>query len=118
VEFSNYGSMFDAQGWGLQVETCGGAGEVHLGADDDEDLGYTNVFSGTSSAAAMVAGALGCIQGARKGAGLSPLTPSEARELLRCKWLGSPQERDDGSPVRRRIGSRPNLVKMIAAVVE
>lgn len=117
TEFSNYGTMFDAQGWGLQVETCGWAGEVHLGADGDEDLQYTNVFSGTSSAAAMVAGALGCIQGARKGAGLSPLTPSEARELLRCKWLASPQETDSGSPVRRRIGSRPNLIKMIAAVV-
>ncbi len=117
TDFSNYGTMFDAQGWGVQVETCGWAGEVRLGADDNEDLGYTNVFSGTSSAAAMVAGALGCIQGARKGAGLSPLTPSEARELLRCKWLGSPQERDDGSPVTRRIGSRPNLIKMITAVV-
>jgi hypothetical protein len=117
AEFSNYGTMFDAQGWGVQVETCGWRGEVRLGADDDEDLQYTNVFSGTSSAAAMVAGALGCMQGARKCAGLSPLTPSEARELLRSKWLGSPQERDDGSPVRRRIGSRPNLIKMIAAIV-
>jgi len=117
AEFSNYGAMFDAQGWGLQVETCGWLGEVRLGADDDEDLKYTNVFSGTSSAAAMVAGALGCIQGARKGARLPPLTPSEARQLLRCNWLGSPQESDSGSPVRRRIGNRPNLIKMITAVV-
>jgi subtilisin family serine protease len=116
-EFSNYGTMFDAQGWGEQVETCGGAGEVHLGADDDEDLQYTNRFSGTSSATAMVAGALGCIQGARKGAGLPPLTPSEARDLLRCSWLGELQQSGDRSPVRRRIGSRPNLIKMVTAVV-
>ena len=114
---SNYGSMFDAQGWGEHVETCGGEGEILLGAVDNEDFRYTNLFNGTSSAAAMVAGALGCIQGARKGAGLLPLTPSEARELLRREGLGSPQERDVGSPVRKRIGNRPNLIKMIPAVV-
>jgi hypothetical protein len=80
---------------------------------------YTKFFSGTSSAAAMVAGALGCIQGARKGAHLPPLTPRAARELLRCKWLGSQQEMVSGSgpDVSKRIGSRPNLIKMITAVV-
>jgi Subtilase family len=112
LSISNFGSMFDAQGWGSNVETCGGAGEVHLGADDnDQDQWYTQFFSGTSSAAAMVAGALGCIQGARKGVGLAPLTPRQARDLLRREDLGTPQ------PDASRIGSRPNLLKMIAAVV-
>jgi hypothetical protein len=120
LPFSNHGAMFDAQGWGAHVETCGGGGRIFLGAEEDEDVQYTKVFDGTSSAAAMVAGALGCIQGARKGAGLPPLTPREARELLRCKWLGSPQQKPSGNrgpAVNKFIGSRPNLIKMIAAVV-
>ena len=117
LDFSNYGSVFDAQGWGMRVETCGGAGEVRLGASGDDDLRYTKLFSGTSSAAAMVTGALGCIQGARKGAGLAPLTPLEARELLRRPDLGSPQQAGGGTPTTKPIGSRPNLLKMIAAVV-
>ena len=117
VPFSNFGAAFDAQGWGKHVETCGGLAEVHLGVPGDED--YTMLFDGTSSAAAMVAGALGCIQGARKGARLSPLTPAEARELLRREGLGSPQQDDDdtNSPSSRRIGSRPNLLKMIPAAL-
>ena len=120
LPFSNHGAMFDAQGWGHHVETCGGDSEILLGAVDDGNFRYTNLFSGTSSAAAMVAGALGCIQGARKGAGLPPLTPSEARELLRREGLGSPQQKTgdrDGRPTSFLIGSRPDLIKMIAAVV-
>jgi hypothetical protein len=120
LPFSNHGAMFDAQGWGDHVETCGGGGDIFLGAGGDEDVQYTKLFSGTSSAAAMVAGALGCIQGALKGAGRPPLTPSEARALLRREDLGSPQQKANGKrglPINSLIGSRPDLIKMIAAVV-
>ncbi len=120
LPFSNHGAMFDAQGWGMHVETCGGGGRIFLGAAEDEDVQYTRAFNGTSSAAAMVAGALGCIQGALKGKGLPPLTPAEARELLRREGLGSPQQEADDSPDRPRsflIGSRPDLIKMIPAAI-
>src|SRR5215213_1460684 len=117
MEFSNFGSMFDAQGWGEHVETCGGPGEVLLSDQAGENVLYTKLFGGTSSAAAMVAGALGCIQGARKGAGLAPLTPAQARALLRREDLGSPQQDGDVTLVGERIGSRPNLLKMIAEVI-
>ena len=121
LTFSNHGAMFDAQGWGMHVETCGGGGRIFLGAVDDEDVQYTRVFSGTSSAAAMVAGALACVQGALKGANRPPLTPSQARELLRRGGLGSPQQKANGRsgpPLNSLIGSRPNLIKMIAAVIQ
>ncbi|UEM04100.1 S8 family serine peptidase [Skermanella rosea] len=109
LDFSNYGSAVDAQGWGREVVTAG-YGDLHGGAD--EDRWYTRSFSGTSSAAAMVAGVLACIQGIRRAAGLAPLNPGQARDLLRAS--GTPQVGTPGQPVARRIGSRPDLKALIA----
>ncbi|NTU86261.1 MAG: S8 family serine peptidase, partial [Chloroflexales bacterium] len=46
--FSNYGALIDAQGWGREVTTCG-YGDLQ-GPVGQEDLWYTDRFSGTSSA--------------------------------------------------------------------
>lgn len=46
LQFSNFGSCIDAQGWGAQVTTCG-YGDLQGGSD--ENLWYTDRFGGTSS---------------------------------------------------------------------
>ncbi len=103
LDYSNCGRAIDAQGWGYEVTTTGGLGE---GADDlrpgpFEDRWYTDRFCGTSSAAPMVAGALACVQGMLRAAGLPLLTPRQARAALR--ETGSEQPDADAG----RIGSRP-----------
>jgi len=109
LQISNYGSMFDAQGWGSHVATCGYG---RYGNEEKEDRWYTVDFGGTSSAAPMVAGALACIQGILKAKKQPVLTPLEARNLLRTK--STPQ----GGETGERIGGRPDLKKMIDCVLD
>ena len=58
LDFSNWGSVVDVQGWGREVTTTGGrkdqAGDLQGGTDEDER--YTDRFSGTSSATPIVTG--------------------------------------------------------------
>jgi len=107
LDFSNWGSAIDAQGWGYEVTTTGGIGS---GADTlrpgpFEDRWYTDRFSGTSSAAPMVAGALACVQGMLRAAGREPLTPQQAR--LGLRETGSEQAGPD-----EPIGTRPNIPEL------
>jgi hypothetical protein len=106
--FSNYGSRVDCQGWGREVTTTG-YGDLQGG--NNEDLWYTDQFSGTSSASPVVVGALGCVQGVLYAQGASLLTPARARDLLRA--TGSPQQDVAGRPRTQRIGNRPNLRELI-----
>ena len=115
LEFSNFDeqnveSIFDAQAWGEDV-TSTGFGNLEGGGGPDEKFWYTARFSGTSSAAPMVAGALGCLQGIRKFQGRDPLTPAKARELLRT--TGRPQQDHPDSPASKRIVNRPDLRELI-----
>lgn len=113
--FSNYGSAIDAQGWGKEVTTTGYGGLWKDPVDpNNRDKWFTDTFSGTSSASPIVVGALGCVQGYLKAQGRIPLTPSRARQLLRS--TGSPQQSTSGRPASQRIGNRPNLRQLIAAV--
>jgi len=106
--FSNYGSAVDAQGWGREVTTAG-YGDLQGGSN--EDLWYTDRFSGTSSASPIVVGALACVQGALKARRRPVLSPARARSLLRS--TGSPQTSVAGRPASQRIGRRPNLRQLI-----
>lgn len=108
LDFSNWGELIDAQGWGREVTTCG-YGDLQGGMNEDE--WYTDRFSGTSSASPIVVGALGCVQGVLRARRRSPLTPAEARNLLRS--AGSPQQDAPGRPSTERIGHRPDLRQMI-----
>ncbi len=108
LDFSNYGSAIDAQGWGVQVTTCG-YGDLQGGSN--EDLWYTDQFNGTSSASPVVVGALGCVQGVLRARSIAPLTPQTARNLLRA--TGSPQQDAPGRPASQRIGNRPDVRAMI-----
>jgi hypothetical protein len=112
LDFSNFGSSVDAQGWGREVTTTG-YGDLQGGPN--EDFWYTDQFSGTSSASPIVVGALGCVQGNRRARGLAALNPAGARNLLRT--TGSPQQDAPTRPATQRIGSRPDLRRMIGVAV-
>lgn len=111
LDFSNYGTRVDAQGWGRSVTTCGG-GDLRFGHDPRR--WYTRTFAGTSSASPIVAGALACLQGVLRARGRPALGPEEAMDLLRR--TGSPQQDAPGRPRSQRIGNRPDLRKLIAAI--
>ncbi len=108
LDFSNFGSAVDVQGWGREVTTCGYG---LLQGGDSEDLWYTDEFSGTSSASPVIVGVLACIQGALRASGnRTQLAPAAARALLRDPANGSPQvPRQPGQPLLENIGNRPDL---------
>ncbi|MFC6010282.1 S8 family serine peptidase [Nocardia lasii] len=106
--FSNYGARLDAQGWGREVTTTG-YGDLQGGPD--EDLWYTDEFSGTSSASPIVVGAIAAYQGIRAD-GPGRATPEQVRNLLR--GTGSAQTAAPGRPATQRIGTLPDLRAMIA----
>jgi hypothetical protein len=108
LDFSNYGSAVDVQGWGREVTSCG-YGELQGGPD--EDYWYTNQFSGTSSASPIVVGVLGCAQGALRARTTTLLTPRTAREVLR--QTGSLQQGTPQQSTTQRIGNRPDLRQII-----
>lgn len=112
LDFSNYGALVDAQGWGREVTTAG-YGDLQGGLMNQW---YTEQFSGTSSASPIVVGAIACVQGVLKARGRIPLTPARARDLLRS--TGSPQTDAPGRPATQRIGRRPDLRQMIPVVLQ
>jgi len=114
LDFSNYGALMDAQGWGREVTSCG-YGDLQ-GPADQEDLWYTDQFSGTSSASPILVGTLACVQGVLRANGRIPLSPARARELLRA--TGSAQQDAVGRPATQRIGNRPDLRQLIGSAFE
>jgi len=124
--FSNYGERVDVQGWGWEV-TSTGYGDLLGGSNRDE--WYTDQFNGTSSASPIIVGALACVQGVLRANGKTPLSPAQARQLLRS--TGSSQQDGPGFRFRgsmlgtgypqdyparsmnQRIGNRPNLRQLI-----
>ncbi|WP_052867465.1 S8 family peptidase [Streptomyces niger] len=115
--FSNYGTRLDAQGWGREVTTTGGfwdrPGDLQGGTE--EIAWYTDSFSGTSSASPVVVGAVASLQGMLKAAGLEPMGPEQAREVLRN--TGSPQQDAPGRPASQRIGNRPDIRAAVTHLV-
>jgi hypothetical protein len=111
--FSNFGAAVDAQGWGREVTTAG-YGDLQGGAN--EQLWYSDTFSGTSSASPIVVGAIACVQGVLAARMRPKLSPARVRELLRS--TGTPQQDAPGRPRTQRIGNRPNLRTLIASALE
>ncbi len=105
--FSNYGALIDAQGWGREVTTCG-YGDLQNGSD--EDLWYTDTFSGTSSASPIVVGAIASLQGMARARGAAILSPSQIRQCLRS--TGAEQTDAPDRPRTQRIGNRPDIRAM------
>ncbi|HLL24364.1 MAG TPA: S8 family peptidase, partial [Kofleriaceae bacterium] len=109
LDFSNYGSRVDVQGWGRKVATLDygdlQACDRQHAANVDRD--YTNEFSGTSSASPIVAGAAILLESAAKARG-ELLAPATLRDLLRR--TGTPQ----AGNTRQHIGPRPDLARALA----
>ena len=111
LDFSNYGSRVDVQGWGRKVTTldygdlqsCKGAERGYT------DRHYTGEFSGTSSASPIVAGAAVLVESYVRAKGAA-IAPADVRALLRT--TGTPQEGD----LKKQIGPRPDLARAFAAL--
>ncbi|MCC2662885.1 MAG: serine protease [Geminicoccaceae bacterium] len=104
LDFSNFGALIDTQGWGREVTTSG-YGDLQGGGN--EDLWYTDTFSGTSSASPIIVGVAASLQGMARARGRPLLTPAQFRNCLRT--TGSPQQDEPGRPATQRVGNRPNL---------
>jgi hypothetical protein len=76
------------------------------------DFWYTGVFSGTSSASPIVAGAVANLQGIAFDQSGIPLTPLKIRTLL--VQTGSPQLGNTAE----HIGPRPDLQQAIAQLTQ
>jgi len=103
LDFSNYGTRVDVQGWGRMVATLDYG---DLQACSGTERHYTGQFSGTSSASPIVAGAAILLQSVARQQGRT-IYPTDMRELLR--ETGTPQEGD----TREAIGPRPDLARAL-----
>lgn len=101
---SNHGSRIDCYAWGEHVTTCGYIGAL-------PDTAYTRNFTGTSSAAAIIAGAAVLTQSMNLAMGRQPLSPDQIRRYLSNPVNGTPQPQRSPlpPPPDERIGSMPSL---------
>lgn len=98
---SNYGSRIDCFSWGQDVVTSS------VGDNRDDLAAYTDSFRGTSSAAAIVAGAVLVVQGIARERYGEPLLPWQVRKLL---GTGGTKSTD---PDTDRIGEMPRLSDLL-----
>ncbi|MEM8712935.1 MAG: S8 family serine peptidase [Planctomycetota bacterium] len=99
LNFSSHGARVDVQAWGRNVFTTGYGSFTSYGGDDRQS--YTSSFSGTSSASALIAGAVVLIQDHATNLGYPLLSSQGMRALLKVGAI--PQ----GSG--NNIGPFPNL---------
>jgi subtilisin family serine protease len=107
LDFSNYGSRVDVQGWGRKVATLD-YGDLQACGDPARDRHYTGEFAGTSSASPIIAGAALLLEGIARSRN-TIIAPAALRDLLRR--TGTPQA-GDAQP----IGPRPDLERAIRAL--
>jgi len=106
---SNYGKRVNCFAWGERVTTC------RVGRPGRSASFYTAEFGGTSSAAAIIAGAAVLTQSmnlARRPG--RPLSPGQMRSMLSASANGTQQR---PATATKRIGSMPDL-RMIKAKLE
>jgi serine protease len=99
---TNFGKRVDASAWGENVVTAGWMADLPPGDTATYNNQYTDSFGGTSSAAAIVAGAILSVQSMQVGRSRVLLPPMAMRTLLRV--VGTPQ-----APDYRPIGRMPDL---------
>ncbi len=106
--FTNFGSRIDVNSWGNNVTTAG-YGSLQGPPTYPQSMWYTSSFSGTSSAAGLVAGAILCLQGmVREELGFT-LTSQLARHFL--NQTGTP------SVGYQEVGTRPDIVAARSAAL-
>jgi hypothetical protein len=102
--YSNYGARVDVHAWGESVVTLSYLRENEIPVfDKGPDRLYVPNFGGTSSAGAIVAGAVASLQGRAWASQGAPLSPDVIRELF--VETGTPQT----GGLDRPIGPMPNL---------
>jgi subtilisin family serine protease len=106
LDFSNYGTRVDVQGWGRKVATLD-YGDLQ-DCSDDFHRHYTGEFSGTSSASPIVAGAAVLVESYAKQQGRLA-SPAEVQALL--TRTGTPQ----AGNTKEHIGPRPDLARALRA---
>lgn len=106
LDFSNYGQRVDVQSHGGCVWSTGAEGG---GTNADLSISYTGNFSGTSSASAIVAGAVASLASISEVNG-DALAPNELRALLRATGVAQDTTLDG-----RRIGPQPDLQAAIVS---
>lgn len=131
LDFSNYGTRVDVQGWGRKVATLDYGDLQSCKHPDDRayaDRHYTNEFAGTSSASPIVAGAAVLLESWSKRERGKPLAPEVVRDLL--QRTGTPQADGIGgssssavqasaaqaSAAQQNIGPRPDLARALDAL--
>jgi len=108
LPFTTYGSRVDVQAWGTNVFTCGNLGDFFQ-IGNDFNQAYT-MFSGTSSATAIIAGCVVALQSYYYSMMGEYLTSREMRNLL--VNTGIPQTQK----LSKQIGSFPNIQNAIIAI--
>ena len=101
---SNFGDRIDCYAWGDGVHTTGSRNDPVQPADYFE-------FSGTSAAAAIIAGVCLLIQHLRRLTGAASLPPLAVRDILRDINNGTAS----AAPSTDRIGAMPDFQKIIAS---
>lgn len=104
---SNFGTRVNCFAWGENVETAGGIGTTLFAPDPGQAAPnrYTKDYSGTSSAAAIVAGAAVLVQSVYKASSLGPLSPPTLRTLLKATGTND--------AANQKIGTMPDLRKIL-----
>ncbi|HVJ81609.1 MAG TPA: S8 family serine peptidase [Planctomycetia bacterium] len=103
---SNFGKRIDCYAWGENVDTCGSD------VTGTNTTAYVSSFGGTSSAAAIVAGAAVLIQSWQTQMGRPKFGPADLHSLLRDGGLNTPS----AAPMADRIGVMPNLRAIIESI--
>jgi len=106
IRHSNFGNRFDCYAWGERVSTAGS----HLGPADIAINSYRQKIGGTSSAAAIIAGAAILVQSITETNHHFRLSPKQMRQILSSDILGTPSA--NGRSIDR-IGIMPDLKKII-----
>ena len=109
LNFSSHGTRVDLQGWGNNITTTGGNGNLQGGTAAANVLRrYTRTFGGTSGAGPIVTNAVVAVQSYLKATGQGVYTARQLTDLLRR--TGTPQT---GT---RLVGPLPNVAAALREI--
>ena len=109
LTFSSHGTRVDLQGYGNNITTTGGNGNLQGGNAPENVLRrYTRTFGGTSGAGPIVTNAVVAVQSYLKATGQGVYTAKQMTQLLR--ETGTPQT---GT---RLVGPLPNVAAALRAI--
>lgn len=106
IHYSNYGNRVDCYAWGENVVTAG-----YLPRSSGMAINtYTQKFSGTSSASAIIAGVAIAVQSIAESKFNYRLSPRQMRSILSNELYGTPSS---NGHLIDKIGVMPDLKKII-----